>query len=314
LVETEASIQEINDRLGDAPFKLALVPTEQLALLEKNARFMKSETFRNLVANIKKDGAPSSIPFCVKEGEKFKVLSGNHRVMATREAGFEQMVIMYTEKPLSRSEEVAIQLSHNSLVGEDDPIVLQDLWDEIEQVEMKFYSGLDDKIMEDLEKLSLQALSEVDLEYRLLTFMFLPEEAERLQEIFEKAVSLVSCDEAHLVTKGDFDRLIDGMDKTRASYGVHNSATALGLILDVFGNHMDDLTEGWLDDEDEPIRKNEWVPLASIFGNDKVPASAGAIIKKALDRMLSSGEVGKKNAWQALEYWAAEYLAGGEST
>ena len=53
----------------------------------------------------------------------------------------------------------------------------------------------------------------------------------------------------------------------------------------------------------------EWTQLTSIFGSPAIPAEAASVINEALKKMEESGEIGKKNRWQALEYWAANYLA-----
>src|SRR5690606_18347494 len=95
-----ADVERVNERLKetDSPFRVAVVNVDDLLLLEKNARYMTNAQFRNLVNNIKRDGGLSSVPFCVREGDKFRVLSGNHRVMAAREAGLREILIMYTER------------------------------------------------------------------------------------------------------------------------------------------------------------------------------------------------------------------------
>jgi hypothetical protein len=56
---------------------------------------MKAEQFQALVENVKKDGNLSSLPLCYREKDgKLRVLSGNHRVQAGRQAGVEQILVM----------------------------------------------------------------------------------------------------------------------------------------------------------------------------------------------------------------------------
>lgn len=137
--ETLSQIEELNRRIEEAgqQFKLAVVDIEELSLLEKNARYMTNEQFSRLVSNIKQDGGLTSVPFCYKEGDRYKVLSGNHRVMAAKEAGLKQVLIMYTDKEMTKSEQIAVQLSHNAIVGQDDPAILKELWSEINDVDLK---------------------------------------------------------------------------------------------------------------------------------------------------------------------------------
>lgn len=307
--ETFSQIEELNRRIEEAgqPFKLAVVDIEELSLLEKNARYMTNEQFNRLVSNIKQDGGLSSVPFCYKEGDRYKVLSGNHRVMAAREAGLKQVLIMYTDKKMTKVEQIAVQLSHNAIVGQDDPAILKELWDEINDVDLKVYSGLDDKILDEIKKISIEPLSEVKLDYRTLSFLFLPSEIERVKEVIQEAVELCGGDEIYAAHIEEFDRMLAAMSKTNAAYNIKNAATSLMIILDVFENHLTDLAEGWTERE---TSTREWVPLASIIGTENIPVEAAQIIQKAVQKMMDRGEITKKNLWQAIEYWAADYLGG----
>lgn len=307
--QAQQSLELLNGELAKMgyPFKLAIVDIDDCELLEKNARYMTAETFQNLVSNIRQDGGLSSLPFCVKKGDKYKVLSGNHRVMAAQAAGQKQILILYTDKPLTRQEEISIQLSHNALVGQDDPVILKDLWDELADVELKYYAGLDDKLLEELEKVSLAPLSEVKLDFRTISFLFLPEEVERLDEVFEEAQCMAGNNDLRLASMNDFDRALDALAKTQSAYNVKNTATALMLILDIFERHKTDLTEGWCGKDGE-LKHKKWVPMDSVFGTDEVPAEAAMTIKRAVDKAMSQGDVSKKNMWQIIEYWAADYL------
>ena len=298
-----ARVDEINAKLtGD--YKIAIIPVEQLRLLEKNARFMPYETFQKLVSNIKRDGGLTSVPFCWKRGEgDFLVLSGNHRVMAAKEAGLPEVLVMYTDKELSRQEQIAIQLSHNSLAGEDDLNILKSLWDEIDDLALKYYSGLDDKVLEEMEKNSQKTLSEVNLDYKVLLFMFLPEEIENVDAVLETAQEGKG-DEVRLAALSQFERLLAATSTVKASHNIKNSAVALEIVLNVFENHLEDLQAGWIDDE----KHRNGVPISTIFGTDTVPLATAKVIKKAVDRMVDSGEIQVKEKWKAPEMWALKYF------
>ncbi|USK77851.1 ParB/RepB/Spo0J family partition protein [Peribacillus frigoritolerans] len=102
VVEQTQQITELNAKLSGG-FKIAVVPVEKLEFLEKNARFMKNETFQNLVANIKKDGGLSQLPFCyLQENGKYKVLSGNHRSQAAISAGLTEIPPFIPTKSFQR--------------------------------------------------------------------------------------------------------------------------------------------------------------------------------------------------------------------
>lgn len=305
LMET---IDEINSRMNGA--KLGTIDVKNVEYLEKNARFMTNEMFNNLVENVKRDGQLTSVPLCWKNGEKFRVLSGNHRVKAAVKAGLKEILVLYIDKPLTEQEQIAIQLSHNAIEGKDDPVILKDLWDSIEDVGLKFYAGLDDKVLGELEKIQLDPLSEVKLDFRSVTFLFLPDEVERMKIAFENAIDMLGPKEVVLAAMEDFNRTIEAVTKTKAAFNVHNAATALMLILDIFEANQNDLEKGWSDVPDGKGGMRQWVPLASVFGRDTVPIAVAQVLKRAAQKMMDSARVEKKNLWQCLEYWAADYLAG----
>lgn len=289
-------------------YRVEVRPMSDLWLLDKNARYMKAETFKNLTDNLKDDGDLSSIPLCNWDGDKLLVLSGNHRVMAAKEAGIEEVIVMVDTRELTHGQRVAIQLSHNALVGEDDPVILRELYAELESIDLKYYAGLDDKVLAQLSDVALSPLSEVDLSFRTTLFLFLSREIERLDGILENVRDRLTKkdDPLYLGDLADYDRFMDALAKSEAAYNIKNTATALMVILDIFERHQLDLADGWKDREDSKGRS--WVPLASIFGQDKVPIEAAQVISHAVERMQDKGDIQKENLWQALEYWAADYL------
>lgn len=306
----ENEIERLNDLMKDYPYKLGVVNVNSLEFLDKNARYMTSEMFRNLVENIKKDGGLSSVPLCWKHGNRYRVLSGNHRCQAAIEAGMQQVLILYTDKDLTKQEQIAIQLSHNAIDGKDDMAILKDLWDEIDDVSLKYYAGLDDKTLDEMEKATLASLSEVKLDYRSVTFLFLPHEVERLNEAFAHAIEHGGVQDTVYVNRiEDFKRLLEAQSKVQRSYDVKNSATSLMLILDMFYEHEDELTNGYINNSGELIHKGD-VPISSVLGKDYIPAETAQILKRAVDRMVDSGEIKAKNKLEFLRIAAERYLNG----
>jgi ParB-like nuclease domain len=308
VVQKAQQIEELNAKLG-GHIKIAVVPIEELKFLDKNARFMKNEQFQNLVENIKKDGQLSQLPYCYKQEDgKYKVLSGNHRGKAAIAAGLQEIPVLYTDKELTKDEQIAIQLSHNSISGEDDPIILQELYNEIDDLNLKYYAGLDDKLLEQLDNVQVAGIGEAQLDYTSVSFLFLPEERDKMVEVISEAVEEVN-DETVLARFSEYDRVLLAQSKVQSSYDVHNGATSLMLILDIFERHQEVLQEGYLDKDDNLLHKKP-VPIASVLGTDLVPAESMKTIKKAIDKMLSMGELEKHSKWEALEYWASNYLQG----
>jgi hypothetical protein len=305
----EAALTTLNAALNDSgqPYKLALVDPASLKELDKNAHYMTHETFKNLVENIKRDGALASVPFCWHDGTTLHVLSGNHRVKAAIAASVARILILYDDRPLSRQERVAIQLSHNAINGRDDPALLKELWAEIDDLGLKYYAGLDDKQLEQLADAQFKSMREAVLDYKAVMFLFLPEEVEAMENAFQRAVESTVCEEAVTARLTEFSRLVDALDKAKASYATKNHAVALSIVLDVFERHLTDLQPGWF--QDGSAKHKEQVPLATVFGTDKVPARVACLLQEVCAKMKADGLLDCVDAGGTLEVLAERFLA-----
>ncbi|MFE0256323.1 hypothetical protein [Streptomyces sp. NPDC059010] len=58
----------------------------------------------------------------------------DHRALAAIEAGLPQIWWMQIDEPLPRQRQIALQLSHNAIAGQDDLTILKELYDELESV------------------------------------------------------------------------------------------------------------------------------------------------------------------------------------
>lgn len=286
------------------------IDPKELKLLEVNARFMRHEEFMKLVANIKKDGALTSVPFACKDGDKYLVLSGNHRVKAAISAGIEKIQCMVTDDDLTRAQKTGIQLSHNAIVGEDDPYVLKSLYESIDEIDWKEYSGLDDKTLELLSKVSSQALSEANLTFQTLAITFLPSEIEEAEKCIDRAIEETKfADRTWIASMESYDKWLDAQDKIQNSYGVKNVAAAVDILLKMFEANIAQLSDVW----EEHGKDSNWVNIETISGRSMLPVSSAKVVKRAVDAMLRNGEIKKKEMWKAFEVMANAYLERGDS-
>lgn len=281
-----------------------------LVQLKENARYMKHEEFQRLVQNIREDGCLTSYPLVYPEEDgSLIILSGNHRVAAAIEAGLNEIEWIQIEDKLPNAKKIAIQLSHNALVGHDDLDILKSLYEQIDDMDLKMYSGLDDKTLELMDKASPDSIGEASLETRIVSLIFLPSDLEKAKEEIDKAINFTASDERWLAYGKDFDAYMDSIEATQSAYGVKNTATAFSLIMDVFDRNITQLQEGYIDGPSKDD-SNKWVPLSTIIGNSKIPQGAAKVLVKAVEKMKNEGAIDSKNLWQALEYMAADYLAG----
>lgn len=110
---------------------------------EQNANIMSEADFNVLCENIGVSGL-SSVPTCYKKGNgRYVMISGHHRLRACKKLGYKKMGILYaSETDLTQDEIIAIQLSHNSLHGEDDRSILKKLFSQIQNVDFKKFANV----------------------------------------------------------------------------------------------------------------------------------------------------------------------------
>ncbi|EDW6358908.1 ParB/RepB/Spo0J family partition protein [Salmonella enterica subsp. enterica] len=219
----------------------------ELKLLEKNAHYMEPGEFARLVDNIKKDGALTSTPVVYRG----VVLSGNHRVQASLKAGLETIAVINILSELNDDEQKAIQLSHNSINGKDDKNILRELFDSIESLDMKLYSGLtdDDFKISDIE---VESLSFIQPSYEDMVIAFLPEEkalfVEALEKIGKKAKDKLILAGSHT----DFNNVFQAVITTKSQLNIINTAEAFKAMSQLAMEKLKEMEDGETEETDQP--------------------------------------------------------------
>ncbi|MEU0627756.1 ParB N-terminal domain-containing protein [Streptomyces sp. NPDC005989] len=282
-----------------------------LTPLDMNARFMRKEEWDRLVANIAADGCLTSVPLIYGAGEyeegRELILSGNHRTAAAIEVGLPEIDCMLIEDPQQKDELLARQLSHNSIAGQDDPAILKALYDQIEDVDWRAYSGLDDDVLGLLAEVSPEGLSEANLDFATVSLIFLPNELEAARKAFDDA--RLGQNESWLAARADYDQTLDTLASTHAAHKVGNVATALHAILGIVEKHLTDLQAGYTSPQGEPLHTGQ-VGLETVLGARHLPAPAAVTINKAIAAAEGRGEIEQGQGWRLLERLAGEYLSG----
>ena len=235
----------LNEKLGGLfPYRLEMAAPGELKLLEKNVRYMKAEQFQNLVENVKKDGNLSSLPLCYREKDgKLRVLSGNHRVMAARQAGVEQVLVLVIGEEKEADERLAIQLSHNAIAGQDDLVILKELWESIKDVQARMYAGLDSDTLKALEGIQFAAISEQRLRYKLTNFLFLPEELEDLDQLLKETAVAFAGDEVYLAHLNTYDAFFELIVRIKKKCQIKNSAAAFLKLMELAKIGLEETTK-----------------------------------------------------------------------
>ncbi|BDT39504.1 hypothetical protein [Streptomyces yaizuensis] len=280
-----------------------------LRRLEVNARFMRKEQYDRLVSNIRRDGCLTSLPLIwsedgADEGQEL-ILSGNHRADGAVDAGLEEIDCMLIVGPISQARRIGLQISHNAITGEDDMATLAQLYEAIDDLDWREYSGLDDKTLALMADVNLEGISEANLDFQTVQLVFLPPELAAAKEAFAEAKA--PADERWVAAYKEYDRLIDALNDVSGAHNVGNLATALGVVLSVFESHLEDLAEGFLGPDGEALHAGR-VGWAAVTGTRVIPAKSAAVLTAAVQEAQRVGDVDKGSGWQILERLAADYV------
>lgn len=162
--------------------------TVDISLIDEaslNANRMSDDDFRKLCDNIRISGL-SSAPACYRKKDgRYTIISGHHRIRACKVLGWKEIGILYAlEQELTNDEIIAIQLSHNSLHGEDDKNILKKLFAEIQSVDFKKFAhiNIDEIGTADTSHLSIIPTKEV----YTLTVMLYRNGMDYFEELFHE--------------------------------------------------------------------------------------------------------------------------------
>jgi hypothetical protein len=234
--ELDALFEKVNPLI--APLKLAYVsPKDDCELLTKNARYMDKETFEQLTSNVKNDGFLSQLPFAMKKKEgKYLILSGNHRIKASIKAKLEFILIIYIDE-ISKDKQIAYQLSHNKLIGKDDQQMLKDIFAEIENINMKEFSGYNDMEFLEVPKLNLPSINEDDIELQELKLIFVSSKKKSVEAIFEK-LEKIPIDENSKFVLVDFREFIRVMTEIKKRTKIKSLTVGVIKMLEICEEYL----------------------------------------------------------------------------
>lgn len=227
--------------------EIAIVKPSDCIEQEKNARYFTPEVFQQLVNNIKSDGRLESIPLCYqtekgKENGKFHIISGHHRVSAAKQAGLE-FIMIFLIHPKDKDEIIAKQLSHNSLVGKDDKVILFELFNEIKNIQQKISSGISNEI----EKIQYTSLNFHLGNFRQFILLFSCGEDERFDELMnelEKTVTIKQDAIVRIVNNNCFDKFAENLRKIKKAENIKNNVVGFMKMMEIVENHIKEHDDG----------------------------------------------------------------------
>jgi ParB-like chromosome segregation protein Spo0J len=226
------NIDTINEQLRQHGLcEIAIVSPKDCLAQKKNARYFDAEMFQQLVANVKRDGRLESTPLVYRDGDKFRIISGHHRVDAAKEAGLEKILVLVTS-PENRDEIVSKQLAHNAITGKDDAVVLSELFQSIEDLELKLATGLQDIA----GRISLDSLNFKLSPTKEMTFLFLPDDEKMTDEAMEaiaEQLALKSNSTVYLASLAYYERFAQALRKVKKIENIKSNGAAFNRLIEI---------------------------------------------------------------------------------
>lgn len=263
------------------------VPPSEVREQDVNARSMTPKMFERLEKTIQRDGRLESLPFCATADRGLEVVSGHHRVRAATAAQVPLIYVVVDVSGLTRSQIAAKQLAHNSIQGEDNDQLVQEIYRQIEDAELRLESFIADI---PAEKIDVDSL-EVPIEFKSVLLTFLPNVLERVEDAIEYLQSLPQTDKAWIATVKDREKMEAAIKAISNEYDIRVVADAIGKMAEIA-----------LESCGKPVAISEAVHLKDLFGSAWVSKDAAETIRAAVKMMMDAGVIGSKI--QAIEAWA----------
>lgn len=217
-------------------WKVVEVDIDEIVPTEVNANAMDKKDFEKLVRNIKKSGLSSMIACYRREEDgKYVIISGNHRYKACVQIGYSKINILYAEESeLTKDEIIALQLSHNTLHGEDDKGILKRLFDEISNIDYKEFAHIsvdDIKVEEDMFSASIVPVSE---HYKVSLVLY-RKDIDLLDELLEIVEEEKKTSDMVILADGDSNEgdFLEAISKAKKQFKIKSTSVAFSKILEM---------------------------------------------------------------------------------
>lgn len=192
-----------------------------------NAQSMPHAMFEQLTQNIKDAGTPESVPLLAKTERGIEIVSGHHRIRASRAAEIKMFLgLVYDDLPQSRI--FSKQLAHNSIHGTSDPELVRRIWEQIDDVKARFESFIDPRSFEGLKPVSFTPV-DVDMvtASKQVLIVFLPTQKLDFDVALETILPKTEVDAVYLAHRDNFDAFKAALQRVRSDLDIVNAATAL---------------------------------------------------------------------------------------
>jgi len=239
MADNQKKVKEINAILKSLGLpEIVILDPNSLIAQKKNARYFKPEKFQTLVNNIKNEGSLKSAPLVYydEDVKKYRIIDGSHRVQGAKDAGL-KAIMCFLDNPNSNDEKISKQLSFNALTGEDDKLILAELFKSIKDIELKFATGLDDE----LHKIEYSSLNFMIGASKQLTVLFLPEDIAEYDKGMEKIaqdLSIKPSDEIRTTSVEYWDKFVQAILKVKKNENIKSNGSAILRMIELANEQL----------------------------------------------------------------------------
>lgn len=290
-------------QVGDGMYVMML-PIADLHEQDVNAQVVSPRHMERLAENIRIRGQVESLPYVYwphREGVP-EIISGHHRVRAARAAGLTEVPCLVDVIPMRRSQVTAKVIAHNELHGTPDANILAQMVASIDNVDDLLMTGLpEDQLPTPDDDNSPLGLPHAEFDWRLVTLLFLPHQLAQLEsalDAIDKHSELVG-----VAPREEFEEFSRQVIDYGRSLNIRSVATSVSAIIAIARREVE------LAQADGVRPDSTWIRTADLVGA-AMPPDAADVVKEAVGKMRSAGDVPDDQPWRALEYMAASYLAG----
>lgn len=234
MTELEQHIQQLNAQLRQhGLLEIAVVNPKDCIGQKVNARYFSAEKMQQLTKNIAETGALESAPLVYREGDKWRIISGQHRRDGAIAAGVELMLV-FVAKPENQDDITSKQLAHNALVGQDDKALLAQLFESITDISKRLATGLSDEAA----RISYTSLNFRIGEFKEFMVLFLPEDLQDVEKGLEHIATMTTFTpktEVRLAPLSVFDDFARLLRKIKKSENIKSNAAAIVKMVELAG-------------------------------------------------------------------------------
>lgn len=216
-------------------WKFASVDVSLFDEAEENANEMTKEEYAKLVNNIRMSGGLSSAISAVKKLDgRYLLFSGHHRLRACKDLSIRQVPCVYAdEMDMEEDERIALQLSHNSLHGQDNQGILKRLFAQIHSVDFKNFAHIN---IDEIKPISTESVSFTPMTQNYnVAFVLYSKDLDAAEELIGDIRSASRTSDVVICADGEEteEQFLKLLGEVRNKYDIRSSHITFAKILEL---------------------------------------------------------------------------------